>query len=104
MEELQDFKTWLIKIILPALVAISIKLAVQSKKGITWFTVITSFVTGAGCAYLFGPPVLSYINESWQTVTIAIIAISGEKIGLWLVYRFNVENLMTGLFEKVIKK
>jgi hypothetical protein len=101
---MEDFKTWIVKIILPSLVAVSIKLAVQSKKGITWFTVVTSFVTGVGCAYLFAPAVLSYTPMAWQTLAVAVIAISGEKIGLWLVYRFNVETVMTGLFEKLLKK
>ena len=51
---MEDIKVWLVKILLPSLVAISIKIAIQSKKeAVTWFNVITSFITGIGSAYLF---------------------------------------------------
>jgi hypothetical protein len=99
----QDLKTWLVKILLPSLVAISIKLAVQAKKGISWFNVITSFVTGVGSAYLFSGVVISTVAEEYVPIAIAIIAISGEKIGLWLVYKVNAESLIIGILEKLKK-
>jgi hypothetical protein len=99
----QDLKTWLVKILLPSLVAISIKLAVQAKKGISWFNVITSFITGVGSAYLFSGLVVSSVADQYLPIAIGIIAISGEKIGLWLVYKLNVESLIVGIVEKLKK-
>jgi hypothetical protein len=99
----QDLKTWLVKILLPSLVAISIKLAVQAKKGISWFNVITSFITGIGSTYLFSGLVVDTVADKYLPVAIGIIAISGEKIGLWLVYKLNVESLIVGIVEKLKK-
>lgn len=102
---MEDLKTWLIKILLPSLVAISIKLAVTAKKdSVTWFSVITSFVTGIGSAYLFSEPVISSVPHGYIPLVIAIIAISGEKIGFWLVFKFNVEAILEDLVEKLRKK
>jgi hypothetical protein len=101
---MEDLKGWLIKIILPALVAISMKLAVQYRLGISWFNVISSFVTGIGSAYLFGPAIISYVPDHWHAATIAVLAMSGEKIGLWLVYRLKVEDVLGSFFDKITKK
>lgn len=100
-KEMDDLKTWLVKILLPSLVAISIKLAVEAREGISWFNVITSFITGVGSAYLFSQPVIVHFAEQYQPIAIGIIAISGEKIGLWLVYKLNVESLFLGFLEKI---
>jgi hypothetical protein len=97
MEDLQDFKTWCLKILLPALVAISIKLAIQSKSmRMTWFSAISSFVVGVGFAYLFSDIVLSKVAKEYTSAIIAVIAISGERIGYWIIYKFNIEAILEG--------
>jgi hypothetical protein len=102
---MEDTKIWLVKILLPSLVAISIKLAIQSKKkSVTWFNVITSFIIGIGSAYLCSDLVISTISHDYVPIAIAIITISGEKIGFWLVYKMNVENILEGLLEKIKNK
>ncbi len=99
-----EFKAFFLKILAPALVAISVKLAVQStKKKVSMFQVIVSFITGIGCAYLFSGVIVETFSDKWQTVYVAIIAISGEKISYWLVYRFNVEEILTTLLDKIKK-
>jgi hypothetical protein len=101
---MEDLKSWSIKILLPALVALSIKLAVQSKKtAISWFNVITSFITGIGSAYLFSDWVISTISQPYIPIAIAIITISGEKIGFYLVYKFNVESFLTNILQNFKK-
>jgi hypothetical protein len=105
MSDMEDLRSWILKILLPALVAISIKLAVQSKQGaMSWFNVITSFVCGIGSAYLASDLVTSSINPHYVPLVIAVIAISGEKIGFWLVYKFNVESFMEGVMDKFKSK
>lgn len=98
---MEEFRNWSFKIILPALVAISIKLAIESKSmKMNWFNIVTSFVTGIGSAYLFSDIVLTTVAPEYTTAAIACIAISGEKIGYWLVYKFNVENILENLLDK----
>lgn len=102
MKRMDDFKTWAVKILLPSFVGISIKLAVQAKK-VTWFNVITSVITGIGTAHLLAGPVLSSVPEHWGPVAIASVAISGEKIGLWLVYKFNIEGIADAIYNNYFK-
>lgn len=102
---MEDFKTWLVKILLPSLVAVSIKLAVQSKQNtISWFNVVTSFITGIGSAYLCADLVLSTVDHQYVPIAIAIITISGEKIGYYIVYKLNVEAILEGMLDKIRKK
>lgn len=102
---MEDLKTWIVKILLPSLVAVSIKLAIQSKKSdISWFSIITSFVTGIGSAYICSDMVISTVAHEYVPIAIAIITISGEKIGFWVVYKFNVESILEGLLDKIRKK
>jgi hypothetical protein len=36
---------------------------------------------------------------NYQSISIAIIAISGEKIGDWIVYKFRVDDFLSAVFE-----
>lgn len=100
-----DLRTWLFKILLPSLVAVSIKLAVQSKKGaVSWFNVITSFITGIGSAYLMADLVIDSISSHFVPIAIAIITISGEKIGFYLVYKLNVEGIVESVIENIVDR
>jgi hypothetical protein len=97
----QEVKTWFLKIILPALVGVAIKVAVQSKQEkITLVSVIWSFVAGVGSAYVFGDYVMTTFSHQWQPLIIAVVAISGEKIGTYLVYDINVKDLLKFILRK----
>lgn len=99
-----EMKAFCLKILMPALVAVSIKIAIQSKnKSITILQVLISFVTGIGSAYLFSGIILDNFSDAWVPVYIAIVAISGEKIGVWLTYKFNVEGFLEGLLKNIKK-
>lgn len=88
----QELKDFLIKIIIPSLVAISIKLSVQSKKEkISWFNAVTSVVTGVGCAYLTSNWVMHTFSEGNIPIVIACITVVGEKIAYWLIFKFNFD-------------
>lgn len=101
---MEDAKTWIVKIILPSLVAISIKLAIQSKnKTVTLFNVISSFITGIGSAYLFSDLVISKLSHEYVPLAIAVLTISGEKIGFWFIYKFNVQGVLQGYLDRLKK-
>jgi hypothetical protein len=99
-----DLKSLIFKIFMPAMVALSIKLAIQNgKKKVTIFQVISSFITGIGSAYLFSELVMSEVTPEYIPLVIAVITISGEKIGHYLVYKLDVENVIKMLVEKYKK-
>lgn len=100
----EEVKTWFIKPLIWAMVAISIKLAVHSRKNkITVGVAISSFVTGVGSAYLFSDYVSGAFSHELQPLIIAIIAISGEKIGEYILYRISFDSLID-LLIKIFKK
>lgn len=101
----EEVKAFIFKIIVPALVAVGVKLAVMAKQNkITWFQAISSSVSGIGAAYLSGPLVMQYTSPNSLPLVIAAIAISGEKIGHYFIYRLHVEDLFRGLIDKFLPK
>lgn len=97
-----EFREVLVKILIPSLVGISIKLAVQSRQErVSPFNAVTSIITGLGFAYLFGDAVLSYFPEKWSSVIIAAITITGEKIAYWFIYKFRVDVLADAFIEAI---
>lgn len=102
---MEDFKTWSIKILIPAIVAISVKLAIQAKKGsISYFSALTSIIIGIGTAYICSDYILRTVKEELVSITIAVITIAGEKIGFYLVYKFNIESAIENFIEGLRKK
>ena len=88
-EELQHL---ILKIIVPALVAVSIKLAVESKQGkISIFNALSSIVIGVGCAWISSGWVTETFTDSTMPIVIGVITIAGEKIAFWLIYKFNFD-------------
>jgi len=98
-----ELKTFLIKVILPALVATSIKLSIQmQKQKLSIVSIITSFIIGIGSAYLASDVILTSFETKWVPLVISVITISGEKIGMWLVYKFNFDLLLSDFLQYAI--
>ena len=90
-----ETQTWFLKIIIPALVAVSIKIALHAKKTkLSVLQVMVSFISGIGSAYLFGDYVMSSFTHQMQPLIIAVVAISGEKIGYWIM-TLNIDSIMS---------
>jgi hypothetical protein len=90
-----EFKSWILKPLVWAMLAISVKLAVQSKREkITIGIVITSFFAGVGSAWLFADYVTLNYHHEYQPLIIAMIAISGEKIVEYVLYKINFQALL----------
>lgn len=106
MEEIgNELKQLLIKIFIPALVAISVKIAIDSRKRtISRFNVVASVVTGLGMSYLFSGLILSNFSSDWVPLMVGGVAISGEKLGNWLINRFNLDAFIEMLIEKYYRK
>jgi uncharacterized membrane protein YqaE (UPF0057 family) len=97
-----DFYQFIIKIILPAFLGISLKVAVQMKRTkLSILNVILSFVTGISAAWMFSGLVHKSVPEDYQSICIAIIAISGEKIGDFLVYKFRVDDFLSSIVDAI---
>ena len=105
MSELDELKAFLFKIMIPAFVALSIKIAIMSsKQKVTIFQVVASFVSGVGSAYLFSDMIMESLSDKWIPLAVAVVTISGEKIGYWLIYKFNVEQAMEDVVKRYTRK
>ena len=96
---------FLFKILIPAMVAISIKVAIQIKnEGVNYTRIIISFVAGIGCAYFAHPLIVSYTSEEYVAILIGVVAISGEKITEWIVYKFKVDILLGAFADFLLER
>lgn len=106
MEKIEEeIRSLLVKVFIPSLVAISVKLAITMRKqSMTIFNIVSSVVIGVGSAYLFSGFIFKHFTDETATLMIAMVTISGEKIGNWLIYKFNVDLFIQALIEKYYKK
>lgn len=101
IDEWKELKALFVKILLPALMGLSVKLAILSRKeNLTIRQILISFVCGIGSAYLLSPLVMDEVSEHWLPLCIAVITMSGEKIGSYALYRLNVEKLIEFFIKK----
>jgi len=99
----EELKTFLLKIILPALVAVSIKLAIQSQRTkMSVFNIITSFIIGVGVAYLTGGVILVAVKPDYVPLVIGVVALVGEKLSYWLLFTLSIDKLAISAMEYII--
>lgn len=109
IEKLKDIpEGWLnffIKVILVAIVAMSIKIAIiMRKEKITVLNIFLSFVIGIGFAALTGTFILEKCHPSLAPIFIGIATLLGEKIGIWIMYKFNIDALLQDIASYLTKK
>ena len=97
-----DFYQFVTKILIPAFIGISLKVAVQMKRTkLSFLNVVLSFITGICTAWMFSNLIQDNVPINYQSISIAIIAISGEKIGDWIVYKFRIDDFLSAVFEAI---
>lgn len=90
------------KILIPAMVGISLKIAVQMKKTkLSFLSVTLSFIAGISCAWLLSDLIHLHVGEQYQAISIAIIAMSGEKFGEFVVYKLRVDEFLQAVLDAV---
>ncbi len=78
----------------------SIVLRMQEAKS-TWIGVVVTFTCGIGFSYLFWFA-KNYVSSSFQPFVIAVVAMSGEKIGRWLMHRLSIERLLNDMLGNIL--
>lgn len=101
----EEITNFFIKIILVACVTMSIKIAIQMKKEkVSLLNIILSFVIGVGFAAITGGIVMEKFSPSWVPVVIAVIVITAEKVGNYLIYKLKVDELIEDLIKYLVRK
>jgi hypothetical protein len=97
-----EYYIFLTKIIFPAFLAVGIKIAIEMKKNktrVNFFNICLSMIIGVGGAWLSSDLVLSSCDVNNVPIVIALIAITSEKIGEFLIYKLNVDLFLTAVFD-----
>lgn len=98
----EQFFEFLIKILFPALVGLTIKIGVTMyKEKMTICRVILSIITGVLFVYLLLNPIQNNIGTDYQPLAYAIVAMSGESLGKLLINKFDIDLMVSKVIDKV---
>ena len=98
---LEELSTFFFKIFIPAFIAISVKVATQIKQEKMNFSrILISFVAGIGCAYFVFP----FVEGKWTPLIVGVVAMSGEKIAEFIIYKWDVDKVIRSLLSNWIGK
>jgi hypothetical protein len=100
-----EFYIFLTKIIFPAFLAVGIKIAIEMKKNkfkISFFNICLSMVIGVGGAYISSDYIIHQISKDYVSIVIALVAITSEKIGEFLIYKLNVDLFLSAFVDSII--
>jgi hypothetical protein len=98
---LEELSTFFFKIFIPAFIAISIKIATQIKKEkMNFGRIVISFIVGIGCAYFVFP----FVEGKWTPLIVGVVAMSGEKISEFIIYKWDVDTVIRTLISNWISK
>ena len=98
-------KSTLQEILFTAFLAVGVKIAIEMKRTkskISILNILLSMIIGVGTAYLSSGLVLKYFSNEWLAIVIAVIAILSEKIGAFLIYKFNVDIFLSAIIDVVL--
>jgi len=97
-----EFYVFLTKIIFPAFLAVGIKIAIEMKKNktrVSFFNIFLSMLIGVGGAWLSSDIVLRNCETQNVPIAIALIAITSEKIGDFIIYKLNIDMFLTAVVD-----
>lgn len=99
-----EYTQFLIKIIIPALLGVGMKIAIEMKKDktkISFTNVCLSMFVGVSGAYLASDLIHSGFGEKYQAIAIAFIAIISDKIAEYVIYKLNIDSFLTAFFNNL---
>jgi len=100
---LDELYKFIIKILAPAIIAISIKIATQIKREKMSFSrVLISFIVGIGCAYFIYPFVENNIENKYIPLLVGVVAMSGEKISEYIIYKWDIDLFLSSIINAFI--
>lgn len=97
---LDELYKFLLKILVPSIIAITIKIATQVKREkMSFGRILISFIVGIGCAYFVFP----FIDEGrWTPLIVGVVAMSGEKISEYLIYKWDIDKALSMILKGLL--
>lgn len=95
----------LLKVIPISLASVFLSIGFKMKKEkITIFNGLLSIFAGIFFSYLAAPFVLEIENEKYHIVLISLVAISGDKIAEYIIYKLKIELILMALFDLIYER
>jgi len=105
-----EFYIFITKFIFPAFLAVGVKLAIEMRKNktkISFLNILLSMLIGVSGAYFSSGLVEKNCDEEYIPVVIALIAITTEKIGEFVIYKMSVDIFLNAVidafFDSILK-
>lgn len=98
-------KSTLQEILFTAFLAVGVKIAIEMKRTkskISILNIVLSMIIGVGTAYLASDLIIKLFSNEWLAIVIAVVAILSEKIGEFLIYKFNVDVFLSAILDVVL--
>lgn len=98
-------KSTLQELLFTAFLAVGVKIAIEMKRTkskISVLNIVLSMIIGVGTAYLSSGLVIKYFSNEWLAIVIAVVAILSEKIGEFLIYKFNVDVFLSAIVDVIL--
>lgn len=96
-----EYAQFFIKIIIPAILGVGMKIAIEMKKNkakISFINVCLSMFVGVAGAYISSGLIQSELDTKYQSIAIAFIAIISDKVAEYIIYRLNIDSMLTAFF------
>lgn len=97
----------IIKVIVPAIIGVVIKLGVEMKKNggkISFLNASSSFCMGIGVVWLCRDLVQNTFPEDIIPIVFAFLAIIVDKLAEFLIYEFKVDTFVINLIQNLFKR
>lgn len=98
----QEFSELFVKTLMPAFLIVAAGAMVEMKNDknkISWINIILSILIAMIFCYLVESVVARYSPDGWYTICICGLALSSEKIIKWFMNYFNIDLILTTLFD-----
>lgn len=92
---------FIMKIIIPALFGVGIKIAIEMKKDktkVSFLNVCLSMFIGVAGAYLSSGLIEKTFSYEYHSIAIAFIAIISDKIAEYVIYKLDIDTFLTAFF------
>ncbi len=97
--------TFIIKVFIPAFVAIAIKTAIQMKRErLNLMRILISFIAGIGAAYFVYTFTHQTMDSKYIPLLVGIVAMTGERIAEYILYKWDIDKMLTTMIDMVINK
>lgn len=86
-----------------AALAISISIEIKNKTA-SLLNSFLSIVIGVSCAWITSNFINSHFSASTVPIMTGVITIAGEKIGYWLIYKFQFDTLGQAIIDYIVSR